>query len=49
MEYGIEMVSCEMMYVLSFMRIDTDVQTLLKFSLRNLRGFNVGITDEGYL
>jgi hypothetical protein len=32
-------------YVLSFMKIGTGVQAVLRIFLRNLRGFNVGITD----
>jgi hypothetical protein len=45
MEYGIEMVSCDMIYVPSFMKIDAGIQAILRFSFRNLRGCNVGITD----
>jgi hypothetical protein len=30
----------------SFMKIGTGVQATLRFCLRNLRGCNVGITDE---
>jgi hypothetical protein len=29
----------------SFMKIGTDVQAMLRFCLRNLRGCNIGITD----
>jgi hypothetical protein len=38
------------MYIPSFMKISTGVQAILSFSLSNLRGCNVGITDlEGYM
>jgi hypothetical protein len=33
------------MYIPSFVKIGTGVQAILRFYLRNLRGFNVGITD----
>jgi hypothetical protein len=45
MEYGVEMTSCGMMHVPSIMKIGIGVQAILRFSLRNLRDFNVGITD----
>jgi hypothetical protein len=32
-------------YISTFMKIGTGVQAILRFSLRNLRGCNVGITD----
>jgi hypothetical protein len=35
-----------MIYILSFMKIDADLQAILRFGLRNLRGCNVGITEE---
>jgi hypothetical protein len=34
-----------MIYIPSFMKISTGVQAILRFSHRNLRGCNVGITD----
>jgi hypothetical protein len=37
------------MYMPSFMKIGTGLQAILKLSLRNLRGCNVGITVEMYL
>jgi hypothetical protein len=43
-EYAVEMASCGMIYILSFMKIGTGVQAVLRFSLRNLRGCNVVIT-----
>jgi hypothetical protein len=35
-----------MIYVLSFLKIDVDVQAILRLNLRDLRGGSVGITDE---
>jgi hypothetical protein len=34
-----------MIYIPSFMKIGTGFQAILKFCLRNLRDYNVGITD----
>jgi hypothetical protein len=34
-----------MIYIPSFMKIGAGVQAILIFCLRNLKGFNVGITD----
>jgi hypothetical protein len=45
MKYTVEMASCGIICIPSFMKIGTGVQAILKFSLRNLRGCNVGITD----
>jgi hypothetical protein len=33
-------------YIPSFMKVDIGVQAILKLCLRNLKGCNVGITDE---
>jgi hypothetical protein len=41
----VEMSSCGMICVPSFMKIDTGVQAILRFGPRNLRGCNVSITD----
>jgi hypothetical protein len=38
------MASCGMIYNF-FTKTDAGVQAILRFSLRNLRGCNVGITD----
>jgi hypothetical protein len=38
--------SCGIIYLPSFMKIDTGVQAILRFFLRNLRGCNVGFIDE---
>jgi hypothetical protein len=45
MNYAVEMGSGGMIYIPSFMNNGTGVQALLRFSLRNLRDCNVGITD----
>jgi hypothetical protein len=45
MKYAVEVASCGMIYIPSFMKIGTGVQVILRFCLRNLRGCNVGITD----
>jgi hypothetical protein len=44
MKYAADMVSCGMIYVASFMKIDKGVQAVLRFSLRNLRDCHVSIT-----
>jgi hypothetical protein len=43
--YAIEMGSGGMIYIPSFMKTGTGVQSALRLYLRNLRGFNVSITD----
>jgi hypothetical protein len=45
MKYAIEIASCGMIYLISFTKIGTGIQAILRFCLRNLRGCNVGITD----
>jgi hypothetical protein len=40
------MASCGMIYIPSFMKIDTGIQAILRFYIGNFRGCNVGITDE---
>jgi hypothetical protein len=45
MEYRVKIVSCGMIYAPSLMKIDRGLQTVLRFSLRNFGGCNVGITD----
>jgi hypothetical protein len=42
---AVEMTSCNMIYVQSFMKICAGTQAILRFCLRNLRGCDVGITD----
>jgi hypothetical protein len=41
----LEMVSRGIIYVPSFVKIRKGFQAILRFGLRNLRGFNVGVTD----
>jgi hypothetical protein len=43
--YTIEMASCGMIYIPSFVKIGTSIQAILRFCLRDLRGCNVGTTD----
>jgi hypothetical protein len=46
MKCAIEMGSGSMIHILSFVKIDTGIQAILRFCLRNLRGCNVGITNS---
>jgi hypothetical protein len=46
MESVIEMASCDVIYKPRLMKIDADVQTILRFWLRTLIGCNVGIAEE---
>jgi hypothetical protein len=45
-KYAVEMASCGMINIPSFMKTGTGVQAILRFCLRNLRGCNVRVTDE---
>jgi hypothetical protein len=45
MKYAVEVASCGLIYIPSFMKIGADIQARLRFCLRNLRGCNVGISD----
>jgi hypothetical protein len=45
MKCVVEMASYGMIYIASFMKIGTSVQAILRFSLSNFKGCNVGITD----
>jgi hypothetical protein len=36
-----------MIYISNFMKIGTGVQAILRFDLRNLRDFSVGVIDGG--
>jgi hypothetical protein len=47
--YNVEMTSCGMIYIPSFMDIYIGVQAIVRFCLINLRGCNVGIFDWIYL
>jgi hypothetical protein len=44
MIYAIEMASCGVIFLLSFMKVGTDLQAMLRFCLSNVNGCNVGIT-----
>jgi hypothetical protein len=43
--YAADMPSCGMIFLPSFMKTGKDVERILKFRFRNLKGCNVGITD----
>jgi hypothetical protein len=43
--YTVDVTSDGMIYIPSFMKTYAGVQAILRFSLRNLRGCNAGITD----
>jgi hypothetical protein len=43
------MVSCVIIYIPSFMKTGIGVQAILRFCFRNLRGCDVGITDDRVL
>jgi hypothetical protein len=45
MKYVVEMPSCGMIILQSFMKIGPGIQMILKFCLSNLNGCNVGITQ----
>jgi hypothetical protein len=45
MKYAVEIASCGMIYVPRFMKIGTGIQAILRFGLRNLRGYNFCTTD----
>jgi hypothetical protein len=49
MNYPIETVSYGMICIPSLMNIDTGVQAIIRFYFRNLRGCNIGITNETVL
>jgi hypothetical protein len=44
--YVNDMPLCDIMPIPNFMKGGTDVQAILRFCLHNLRGCNVGVTDE---
>jgi hypothetical protein len=43
--HAVNIASYGMMYIPSFMNIDTGVQAILRFFLSKLKSCNVGITD----
>jgi hypothetical protein len=45
MKYSVEKASCGTIYIPSFMMNGAGVQSIIRFSLSNLNGCNVGITD----
>jgi hypothetical protein len=45
MIYTVEMPSCGMAFLPTFMKTGTGVHAILRFCLRNLNGCNVGITE----
>jgi hypothetical protein len=45
MKYTVETASCGMICIPNSMKFGRGVQLILRFHLRNLRGFNIGITD----
>jgi hypothetical protein len=49
MKYAFEMTSDGMTYIPSFMKTGAGIQAMLRFSLRNLKVCNVGITYERYV
>jgi hypothetical protein len=44
-EVSVEVVSCGIIYVQNFMKIDTGFKKILWFYLSNLKSRNVGVTD----
>jgi hypothetical protein len=47
MKSSFEMTSYSMIYTPSFMKVGKGIQAILRVSLRNMRGYNTGITDVG--
>jgi hypothetical protein len=45
MKYAVEMDSCGVTYIPSFMKTGKGIQAILTFYLRNFRGCKVGIID----
>jgi hypothetical protein len=43
MMFAVEMASCDVIHLPSFMKIGKGVQAILKFCQRNLRGYGVSI------
>jgi hypothetical protein len=46
MSFGIEMSTGGMMLISNFMVVCSGIQVILRFCHNNLRGCNVGITDD---
>jgi hypothetical protein len=50
MKYAVEMASCGMINIPSFMKTSTGVQAILRFCFRIFRGCSVDITDgKGFM
>jgi hypothetical protein len=49
MIYVVDMASCGMIYIPSFIKISTVFRAILRLYLRNMRRCNVGITEGRYL
>jgi hypothetical protein len=49
MIYAVEMSSCGIIFLLSFVKIYKGLQAILRFYLSNLNGCNVGITSGSHL
>jgi hypothetical protein len=45
MKYAVEMTSCGITYVPSFLKIGGDIQAMLRFNFRNVRSCNFGVID----
>jgi hypothetical protein len=45
MVYAVEMASCDMICIPSFVKIGTGVQAVIRLCLSNLNFYNVGIID----
>jgi hypothetical protein len=45
MTFAVEMASCGIIYLPSFMKLGASVHAILRFGFRNLTSCNVGITD----
>jgi hypothetical protein len=46
MKYAVEVASCGMIYIPSFMKIGIGVQAILRFYLSSLKGCHVGIVTR---
>jgi hypothetical protein len=45
MKYAVEIASCGIIYFMCVIKFGIGVEAILRLSLRNLKGCNVGITD----
>jgi hypothetical protein len=44
-KYSVEMASCGVIYIPSFLKTGSGILVILRVHLSNLRGCNIGITD----